>query len=196
MTTVLKHYKERRSMRIRSKATGLIAAAGALYVAATVTMAVVDAQQNSNLMLEPTSTKSLSVPTPPNLSAFVADEKAAVVLGKALFWDMQASSDNQMACASCHFHAGADNRLKNTLGPGQAGGDNKFDLLAGGKQGANVTLTTGDFPFHRLANEDDRDSAIVFDSNDVAGSAGVFNSDFKKNVGIVEQQTYYPDGVF
>src|SRR3954471_17941762 len=196
MTAFTKQYRERKSMRIRFKATGLIAGAAALYVAATVAVAVVSAQQTSKLTLEPTSLKSLSVPKPENLSHFVADEKAAIVLGKALFWDMQASSDNQMACASCHFHAGADNRLKNTLGPGQAGGDNKVDLLAGGKQGANVTLTTGDFPFHRLANEDDRDSAITFDSNDVVGSAGVFNSDYKKNVGMVEQQTYYPDGVF
>src|SRR3954465_779848 len=196
MTAFTKQYRERKSMRIRFKATGLIAGAAALYVAATVAVAVVSAQQTSKFTLEPTSLKSLSVPKPGNLSHFVADEKAAIVLGKALFWDMQASSDNQMACASCHFHAGADNRMKNTLRPRQAGGDNKFDLLAGGKQGANVTLTTGDFPFHRLANEDDRDSAITFDSNDVVGSAGVFNSDYKKNVGMVEQQTYYPDGVF
>src|SRR3954462_13844407 len=196
MTAFTKQYRERKSMRIRFKATGLIAGAAALYVAATVAVAVVSAQQTSKLTLEPTSLRSLSVPKPSNLADFVVDEKTAIVLGKALFWDMQASSDNQMACASCHFHAGADNRLKNTLGPGQAGGDNSFDLLAGGKKGANVTLTTGDFPFHRLADEDDRDSAIVFDSNDVAGAAGVFNSDFKKNVGIVEHQTYYPDGVF
>src|SRR3954465_10476368 len=196
MTAFTKQYRERKSMRICFNSTGLIAGAAALYVAATVAVAVVSARQTSKFTLEPTSLKSLSVPKPGNLSHFVADEKAAIVLGKALFWDMQASSDNQMACASCHFHAGADNRLKNTLGPGQAGGDNTFDLLAGGKKGPNVTLTTGDFPFHRLADEDDRDSAIVFDSNDVAGSAGVFNSDFKKNVGIVEQQTYYPDGVF
>src|SRR3954466_16390927 len=196
MTAFTKQYRERKSMPIRFKATGLIAGAAALYVAATVAVAVVSAQQTSKLTLEPTSLRSLSVPKPSNLADFVVDEKTAIVLGKALFWDMQASSDNQMACASCHFHAGADNRLKNTLGPGQAGGDNKFDLLAGGKQGANVTLTTGDFPFHRLADEDDRDSAIVFDSNDVAGSAGGFNSDFKKKGGIVEQQTYYPHGLF
>jgi cytochrome c peroxidase len=29
----------------------------------------------------------------------------AVVLGKALFWDVSVGSDG-MACASCHFHAG------------------------------------------------------------------------------------------
>src|SRR3954447_8530343 len=137
MTAFTKQYRERKSMRIRFKATGLIAGAAALYVAATVAVAVVSAQQTSKFTLEPTSLKSLSVPKPGNLSHFVADEKAAVVLGKALFWDMQASSDNQMACASCHFHAGADNRLKNQLSPGS---NNTFDPLGGsGKQGANVT---------------------------------------------------------
>src|SRR6185295_5121784 len=124
------------------------------------------------------------------------DKPAAIALGKALFWDLQASSDNLMACASCHFHAGADNRLKNQMNPGQAGGSNTFDLTPTGKKGANYTLTAADFPFHRLSDPNDRDSVVLFDSDDVTGSSGVFNSDYKKNVGIVEQQTYYPDGVF
>ena len=184
-------------MRIRSKATGLIAGAGALYVAAILTMAVVDAQQNSKLTLEPTSEKALVVPEPPNLADFVADKQAAIVLGKAMFWDQQASSDNQMACASCHFHAGADDRVKNQVNPGQAGGSNVFDLTASGsKGGPNSTLTAANFPFHRLADPNDRESAVMYSSDDVVGSAGVYNSDYKKNLGIVEQQTYYPDGVF
>jgi cytochrome c peroxidase len=33
---------------------------------------------------------------------------AAIALGKALFWDMQAGSDGSTACASCHYGAGAD----------------------------------------------------------------------------------------
>jgi len=40
-----------------------------------------------------------------------------LVLGKALFWDQQAGSDGN-ACASCHFVAGADTRLKNQINPG------------------------------------------------------------------------------
>src|SRR5437867_13261621 len=47
----------------------------------------------------------------PLVPDFVQDVDAAVRLGKALFWDMQAGSDGQ-ACASCHFHAGADSRAK------------------------------------------------------------------------------------
>ena len=37
----------------------------------------------------------------------VVDEAKAIALGKALFWDVNVGSDG-MACASCHFHAGAD----------------------------------------------------------------------------------------
>src|SRR5512133_2485258 len=60
----------------------------------------------------------IPVPEPPNLFQFVKNKPAAIRLGKALFWDMQAGSDGVQACASCHFHAGADNRLKNTVNPG------------------------------------------------------------------------------
>lgn len=57
------------------------------------------------------------VPLPSQLDDFVKDRRAALQLGKALFWDMQVGSDGVMACASCHFHAGADNRTKNQLNP-------------------------------------------------------------------------------
>src|SRR5512133_1527295 len=60
----------------------------------------------------------IPVPEPPNLFQFVKNKPAAIRLGKAFFWDMQAGSDGVQACASCHFHAGADNRLKNTVNPG------------------------------------------------------------------------------
>lgn len=36
-----------------------------------------------------------------------------VALGKAFYWDMRVGSDGVQACASCHFHAGADNRTVN-----------------------------------------------------------------------------------
>jgi hypothetical protein len=39
-------------------------------------------------------------------------------LGKALFWDMQVGGDGIRACASCHYHAGADNRKINQMSPG------------------------------------------------------------------------------
>ncbi len=89
------------------------------------------------LPLRPMASLS-SVPVPPvfGIEGILADKTAAIALGKALFWDMQAGSDDMHACASCHFNAGADSRPANTLNPGQAGGDNKFDL---GPQVAGVT---------------------------------------------------------
>ena len=53
-----------------------------------------------------------SVPIPPvfGMEGILADKTAAIELGKALFWDMQAGSDDIQACASCHFNAGADSR--------------------------------------------------------------------------------------
>ena len=38
--------------------------------------------------------------TPDGANGFIKDEAAAVLLGKALFWDMQAGSD-EVACATC-----------------------------------------------------------------------------------------------
>src|SRR3954467_3403835 len=176
MSAAVKH-KERTSMRIRSNAAGLMAGGGAVYVAAGVTMAGVHAQQNSKPVVQPTSLKALTVPEPANLKDFVADKQAAIVLGKAFFWDQQASSDNNMACASCHFHAGSDNRVKNQLNPGQAGGSNLFNAVGSAvKGGPNYTLTAADFPFHRLSNANDRESYPAFDTDDVVGSAGVYNS--------------------
>ena len=67
----------------------------------------------------PAMAKAHGVPLePPTLADYVKDREAAILLGKALFWDMQVGSDGIVACASCHFHAGADNRFKNQLSPG------------------------------------------------------------------------------
>ncbi len=62
---------------------------------------------------------------------YVKDKSAAIKLGKALFWDRQAGSDGQ-ACASCHFNAGMDIRIKNQLSPGLLGGNAVFDFTATG----------------------------------------------------------------
>ncbi len=60
-------------------------------------------------------------PKLPELAGVLADTEEArdwaIVLGKALFWDTGVGSDG-IACASCHFHAGADARITNALSPG------------------------------------------------------------------------------
>lgn len=115
----------------------------------------------------------IPVPEPPNLFQFVKNKPAAIKLGKALFWDMQVGSDGIQACASCHFSAGADNRLKNTVNPGARGGDTTFQL-----RGPNETLQPADFPFHQRQNPDFQGSTVVRDANDVVGSQGVRFTDF------------------
>jgi cytochrome c peroxidase len=50
-------------------------------------------------------------------SNIIKNKAAAIALGKMLFWDSQVGSDG-IACASCHFQAGADNRIKNQINPG------------------------------------------------------------------------------
>lgn len=52
-------------------------------------------------------------------------------LGKALFWDMQVGGDGVLACASCHYHAGGDNRHINQASPGLKAGDFVHDLFNG-----------------------------------------------------------------
>ena len=130
-----------------------------------------------------------TVPVPPvfGMEGILADKTAAIELGKALFWDMQAGSDDIQACASCHFNAGADSRAINQVNPGQAGGDNSFQLgvSANGSLGPNYHYKAGtadagfggyhdgDFPFRKVANVKDRFS-VISDINDVSGSQGEF----------------------
>src|SRR5258707_7293338 len=100
-------------------------------LAITVLAISANAQGNGSL-------KGVPVPQPANLGQYVRDQSTLVVLGKALFWDMQVGSDARMACATCHFHAGADHRSQNQLAnPGKS-----FV--------ANYKLTSADFPFHQL----------------------------------------------
>ena len=138
-----------------------------------------------------------SVPIPPvfGIEGIVADKTAAIQLGKALFWDMQAGSDDIQACATCHYNAGADSRVNNDVNPGQAGGDNTFQLgnQVNGTVGPNYSYKAGspdagfggyhdgDFPFRKLSNINDRFS-VTSDLNDVSGSQGVFATTMGKIV--------------
>jgi len=117
--------------------------------------------------LAPLST--VPVPEPANFADFIRDRGAAIVLGKALFWDMQAGSDGKTACATCHFSAGADLRSRNQLNP-RVG---PFVV-----NGPNFQLSAADFPTHRLADPNNPASAVLFDTDNVSGSQGVLPSNF------------------
>ncbi len=108
--------------------------------------------------------KGVAVPQPADLGRYVADPQLLVVLGKALFWDAQVGSDGRTACASCHFHAGADHRITNQI----AGPPASTAAVR-----PNTSLTIGDFPFHAFANPNDNRSAVTRDRREIVGSAGI-----------------------
>jgi cytochrome c peroxidase len=117
-------------------------------------------------------------PPLPDLGGTITSDMA-FVLGKALFWDTAAGSDGQ-ACASCHFNAGADPRVTNQISPGIKATpvDTTFQRTASGVGGPNYTLSGKDFPFHKLADPNNSASAVLFDTNDAAASAGTFAGTF------------------
>ncbi|MGF1788491.1 Ig-like domain-containing protein [Photobacterium swingsii] len=133
------------------------------------------------------SLKGVAPPEVPGIERYVKDKKAAIKLGKALFWDMQAGSEGQ-SCGSCHFSAGADNRVKNQISPSVLHENDamarkynmpSFPYMGSGKDGGpNYTLTADDFPLYRLADEKNRNSAILYESDDVISSQGVTPTEF------------------
>jgi len=121
------------------------------------------------------------VPEPANLFQFVKNKPAAIKLGKALFWDMQVGSDGVQACASCHFSAGVDNRMKNTVNPGTRRVVNGVVDTIFQLRGPNETLLSTDFPFFQLVDPTFKVSPQnppIRNSNDVVGSQGVTLTDF------------------
>jgi cytochrome c peroxidase len=136
---------------------------------------------------------SVPIPDVPGLSDFVANKDAAIALGKTLFWDMQAGSDGVVACASCHFNAGADSRANNSISPGIKAGDSTFQLgvplngqlypnykLNPGSAGAGFGgYHDGDFPLHKQGDVNTRNNPQS-DVNDIVGSQGVFSTSFDR----------------
>lgn len=117
----------------------------------------------------PISLTSVPVPQPVGADRYVQSPELLVALGKALFWDMQTGSDGRTACATCHFHAGADHRLQNQL----ASPPNRAAAVALNKQ-----LAAEDFPFHKLADPNNNRSEVLRDTRQVAGSAGLIRRVF------------------
>jgi len=90
--------------RLRVASFALITAIGAVGLLSA--SARVATGEGNDVELGPLS--SVAVPMP--IGGDIVDQAAAVRLGKALFWDIQLGGDGQTACATCHFHGGADNR--------------------------------------------------------------------------------------
>ncbi len=127
----------------------------------------------------------IGVPIPPvpgltdGPEPIVVNKSMAIALGKALFWDANVGSDG-MACASCHFHAGADNRVKNQLNPGTLNPhpNNQFDTLPSGRGGPNHALSADDFPLVQYANPLNKTSGRIFNTDDAVASSGTFSGLF------------------
>jgi cytochrome c peroxidase len=85
-----------------------------------------------------------TVPVPQPVGGDLVDQVAAVRLGKALFWDMQAGSDGQQACATCHFHAGADSRRVDILHPGPNGAFETGGVTSAGQVLPSVDISSDD----------------------------------------------------
>jgi hypothetical protein len=133
-----------------------------------------------------------SVPLPSQLDQFVKDREAAIQLGKALFWDMQVGSDGVQSCASCHFHAGADNRTRNQFNPdrltvvdvseGDVRGYSRAPLIPDLRfdtRQPNETLVREDFPLIKsiqsfVRNPNGTILPSAGNSNDVISSHGTF----------------------
>jgi len=153
----------------RSLRAALLPAALALSLPAW--LAISTPAQAQNAISPPAPLSRASRPEPSNLGSFVSNKAAAIALGKALFWEQRVGSDGKTACASCHFHAGADPRSKNQLAPPP--GRTTFAFA-----GPNHQFTAADFPFHPFANPDDRNSPVTRSVAAVASSQGVFLETF------------------
>jgi cytochrome c peroxidase len=159
------------------------------------------------------SLKGMPVPTPDLAAAGILNplnrnaKRDLIRLGKAAFWDQQFGSDGQ-TCASCHFEAGADRRIKNQINPATRRaipvpcrdannpdtcnisdpdyvfGNSVIDGVPGFLDfGPNYTFEPNDFPFHKLANPEDNNFVnrmVLRDTDDVASSQGVFNAEYLK----------------
>lgn len=148
-------------------------------------LALTSGWSNATMGPIPTTLKGVPVPNVPGLydgtAPVIVNKAKAIALGKALFWDSSVGSDG-MACASCHFHAGADRRTRNQLAPAAKGRSGSFDHGADGLQrGPNLGLKSADFPFteSKLPLTETEVAGLLRASDDVVGSAGSFGGKFR-----------------
>lgn len=172
----MRMYGRRRSA-LTVLAAGYLSAALASPAAA---VGPVGGPSMTDLQLRAKAPKALAtvpVPQPTNLKDFVRNKTVAIALGKALLWDQQVGSDGQ-ACASCHFHAGADSRAKNQVSTGfldPADPGFTFETTRTGGGGPNYTLRAADFPYPKYTYPWDKPGRAY---NDVTSSMGVYHARF------------------
>jgi cytochrome c peroxidase len=153
----------------------------------------------------PIGLKGVPVPEVPGLltgpDPIVINRDKALVLGKALFWDVNVGSDGT-ACASCHFHAGADPRSKNQIAPLAGQTAARFDVAVDGfPRGPNYTLRRSDFPLVQPVTPtvEIGVGGLLRSSDNAIGSAGTFGGTFQA-AELSEQAADHcaraPDGVF
>lgn len=169
--------------RRRVRASSLVPGSVAVLVATLV----VAASASAHFGPVPISLVGAPIPPVPGLldgpDPIVVDREAAIVLGKALFWDASVGSDG-IACASCHFHAGADFRTRNQIAPEGKNALVHSPIFENGPDGVprgpNATLSPNHFPFFQTADPLDPLSvyAPTYVSNDVVGSGGSFGGLF------------------
>jgi cytochrome c peroxidase len=186
----------------------------AVVIAPAVWAAIPDApfcqNMTQNFPEEPNSLKCVPIPQPsldaegtqpisPRIVRSGASAQSALVaLGKALFWDQQVGSDG-VACASCHYKAGADDRIKNQIDPGLRNASGKYasdgatvigkvfnftgsnaqstnPLPPASGKGPNYTLKKADFPLRKYHERDTADSDAFPPQND-RNAAVEFESD-------------------
>jgi len=133
----------------------------------------------------------------------VAARNIAAVLGKALFWDMQVGSDSVQACASCHFHAGADDRIQGQVNSNTAGGDiSSFEMLDenGVTMTPNGRVGTNSFPLHKLnlplvsTDPLHNPGNIARTTNDVMSSMGVSRFTLFTDIPAIGATSFVPAG--
>jgi cytochrome c peroxidase len=90
--------------------------------------------------LAPLSSVAVPLPT----GGQIVNQRAAVQLGKALFWDVQVGGDGRQSCASCHYFAGEDTRMIDTVNPGPDGIFASEGVTGPGQAIARVSDITND----------------------------------------------------
>src|SRR4051794_3236203 len=121
-------------MRTLHGLRGLLLAAGSAAALITIGSHAAELPSQPSRPLDPLTGKRPPAPPAAAYNAIVQDKAALIALGKALFWDQGVGSGGAQACASCHFHAGADPRTQNALNPGlnvQPSADATFGSASG-----------------------------------------------------------------